>query len=157
MRVRAPLTLTVAARLLTSRGPRHVRALIAKISRTFDFPTERANRLKRFIEIAIAYKAGHAVETIRDSHGCTRSTILRYARIANLPKRPKHFAVDVRTRVIRLYKARKPVAEIAARCGVSPAYVSKTATEEGINRKPQRRRKAARVMRVVHASARSRG
>ncbi|MCA1455913.1 hypothetical protein I6F35_22360 [Bradyrhizobium sp. BRP22] len=114
-----------------------MRDLITKITATLDFPAERANRLKRFIEIAVAYEAGHPVNTIEQRHGCTRSTILRYARIAGLPKRPRHFDVKTRRRVIRLYRAKLPVAVIAKRCMVSTAYVSKTATEEGIKRKPQ--------------------
>jgi transposase-like protein len=125
---------TTATYIKTRRAPRGFRELLAKISKTLDFPDERANRLKRFIEIIAAYQDGQPVAEIERDHGCTRSTILRYARIMGLPKRPKHFDIDRRQRVIRLYKHKVPVAEIARRCGCSQAYVSKTATEEGINR-----------------------
>jgi hypothetical protein len=54
-----------------------------------------------------------------------------------MSKRPRQFEASRRQRVIQLYRAKLPVAAIAERCAVSPAYVSKTATEEGINRRPQ--------------------
>jgi hypothetical protein len=41
-----------------------------------------------------------------------------------------------------MYKDGKPIAEIQALVGVSQAYVSKTATEEGINRRNFKNRNA---------------
>lgn len=117
------------------RAPKGLKALLAKIEKTLDFPTERANRLVRFVEIVAAYAAGQPVTAIERQYGCTKSTVLRYARIMGLPKRPRHFEVGVRTRVLRLYRQRLPIAEIARRCGCSQAYVSRTATEAGINRR----------------------
>jgi DNA invertase Pin-like site-specific DNA recombinase len=125
---------TTAGELKARRKSRELRALLAKIARTFDFPTEHANRLARFVEIITAYRAGQRIDDIVRDYGCTKSTVLRYARVMGLPKRPKHFEVRKRNRVIRLYRLKVPVAEIARRCECSPAYVSKVAKEEGIGR-----------------------
>jgi hypothetical protein len=125
---------TTAKAIKTRRTPKSLKAALATIAQVLDFPMERANRLKRFIEIVSAYADGLSVGDIERQYGCTKSTVLRYARIMGLPKRPKHFDVGKRQRVIRLYKLKVPVAEIAKRCQCSSAYVSKVATEEGINR-----------------------
>lgn len=106
-----------------------------QIKSVLDFPLERANRLVRFIEIVKAYQDGMPVADIESEYRCTKSTILRYARIMGMPKRPRHFDVSKRERVVRLYRQGIKIAVIAERCGVSEAYVSKTATEENINRR----------------------
>ncbi|WP_334451726.1 helix-turn-helix domain-containing protein [Bradyrhizobium elkanii] len=62
-----------------------------------------------------------------------------YARLAGLDKRPKGDA-ERRRGIIALYQQGRPIAEIAARMGVSQALVSKIASEEGINRRNFRRR-----------------
>lgn len=139
---------TTAKAIKTNRKSADLKRLLAQITETLDFPHERANRLVRFIEIVAAYSDGQAVADIERDYGCTKSTVLRYARIMGLPKRPKHFDVTKRQRVIRLYKAKLPVAEIASKCGCSPAYVSKVATEENINR-----RAGSRQPPSPHASA----
>lgn len=125
---------TTAKYVKTRRAPAGLKELLAKISETLDFPCERANKLVRFIEIVSAYSDGQSVADIERQYGCTKSTVLRYARIMGLPKRPKHFEVGKRKRVIRLYRLNVPVAEIAKRCECSQAYVSKVAREEGISR-----------------------
>jgi hypothetical protein len=116
------------------KTPRSFRALVASIEDILDFPHERANRLARYIIITRAYEKGEAVQAIIDRFGCTRGTVLRYARMADLPKRPKHFAPEVRKAVLRDYRAKMPIAEIARLHEVSPAYVSKVAGEAGILR-----------------------
>lgn len=139
------LTLKHAANYVrTSRAPRTFLAFLQTIRRIFTFTQERANRLTRFVAITRAYKSGQAVREIEAEYGCARSTVLRYARLADLPTRPKHFPADVRKAVIADYKAEVPVATIASQHGVSPAYVSKVAREEGISRyAPRPKRRAA--------------
>ncbi len=129
------LTLKNAAEyILTSKAPTGLLSILRRIRSVFSFTQERANRLARFVKIVRAYKAGQLVLDIEAEYGCSRHTVLRYARLAGLPKRQKGFDPDVRESVIAAYKAKKPIAEIAEKYKVSMAYVSKTATEEGINR-----------------------
>lgn len=109
-------------------------AFVRTVKRIVTFTQERANRLTRFLAIVRAYKGGTPVKNIEEQYGCSRQTVLRYARLAGLPKRPKHFDQNIRRAVISLYRQGKPIAQIQAQLGVSQAYVSKTATEEGINR-----------------------
>ena len=104
-------------------------------SEIVDFEAERANRPPRFIEIAGEYRDGVPIVDIVKKYQCSRGTVMRYARLAGLSKRPKGFALDRRKQVLALYRDGRPIAEIAAVAGVSPAYVSKTAVEEGINRR----------------------
>jgi len=119
----------------TGQAPRALLAVLRKVKSIFTFTQERANRLKRFIRVVHAYKAGVPIKKIEDDYGCCKGTILRYARLSGLSKRPKGFEPDVRRAVIALYKDKVPIATIQARLGVSQAYISKTATEEGINRR----------------------
>lgn len=114
--------------------------MLRKVRAIFTFTQERANRLKRYVRVVYAYKAGVPVKKIEDDYGCCRQTVLRYARLAGLPKRPKGFEPDVRRATISLYKSGVPIAQIQAQLGVSQAYISKTATEEGINRRNFKRR-----------------
>jgi hypothetical protein len=133
---RVNFTLSIAAEYLrTSKAPRPFFTFVAQIKRIFTFTQERANRLVRYVEIMRAYKRGALVQDIVGKYGCSKSTVLRYARIADLPKRPRHFDPKIRAATIALYRQGKPIAEIQARLGVSQAYISKTATEEGINRR----------------------
>lgn len=130
------LTLKNAASFVrTSRAPSAFLSLLRRVRQIFTFTQERANRLKRYVVIVTAYRRGKPVRDIETVYGCSRQTVLRYARMAGLPKRPKHFDPDIRRAVIVMYQQKKPIAEIQARLGVSQAYVSKTATEEGINRR----------------------
>lgn len=130
------LTLQIAADFIrTARGPTTLLTILRRFRTIFSFTDERKNRLSRYVKIARAYKAGKPVRDIETEYGCSRHTVLRYARMADLPKRPKHFPEEIRRGVIAMYQQKKPIAEIAARFGVSQAYVSKTATEEGINRR----------------------
>ena len=129
-------TLAIAAEYLrTSRAPKAFFSFVAQVKRIITFTHERANRLVRYVEIVRAYKRGALVQDIESKYGCSRNTVLRYARAADLPKRPRHFDPKIRAATIALYKEGKPIAEIQAKLGVSQAYISKTATEEGINRR----------------------
>jgi hypothetical protein len=126
-------------------GQRVARSLITALSSLrgiFSFHIERSNRIARYVEIVRAYKSGEAVDVIAERHGCSRHTVLRYARLANLPPRPKHLPADVKDAVLRDYKRGMPVRRIAELHSVSEAFVSKTAREAGISRrKPFRTQK----------------
>lgn len=135
---------TAALYVRTSRASRALLEIIRQAKRVFTFTQERANRLARYIKITNDYRRGRPVRDIESQYGCSRGTVLRYARMAGLPKRPKCFDPDIRRAVIALYQQGKPIAEIEARLGVSQAYVSKTATEEGINRRNFKRTEARR-------------
>jgi transposase-like protein len=128
--------LKVAAEYIqTLKAPQGFLGLIASIKRVFNFTQERTNRLTRYVIIAREYKRGTPVNEIAEKHGCSRHTVQRYARMADLPKRPKHFPEQLRNEVIADYKANLPVADIARLHGVSQAYVSKVAREEGMLRR----------------------
>jgi hypothetical protein len=133
----------------TARAPKAFLEFIGGIKRIFSFAQERANRPARFVAVVHAYKKGEPVLKIQERFGCSLQTVNRYARMADLPKRPKHFPEDVRKAVIADYKRENPkldVAQIAERNSVSPAYVSKIAREEGISRyepRPKKKRRAS--------------
>lgn len=126
----------------TAKASAGLLAFVGMIKRIFTFTQERANRLARYIAVTRAYKDGMPVSKIIDRYGCSPQTINRYARMADLPKRPKHFPANIRKAVIADYKNEKlSVAQIAERNSVSPAYVSKLAREEGISRYEPRPKK----------------
>lgn len=137
----AMLTLQHAAHFVrTSRAPSGLLSILRRFRNIFTFAQERANRLARFVRVVRAYRLGKPVRDIESEYGCSRGTVLRYARMAGLPTRPKHFDPAIRKAVIALYQQDKPIAEIQTRLGVSQAYISKTATEEGINRRNFKKR-----------------
>ena len=119
---------------MSSRPTKAFIAFVAQVRRIFTFTEERANRLQRFPKLVEDYINGVPVADIEAKYGCSRNTVLRYARMAGLDKRPRRDA-DRRRGIVALYQSGVPVAQIAARMGVSPALVSKIATEEGINRR----------------------
>lgn len=130
------LTLQSAADYVrTAKAPKALLAIITAFRRVFTFTQERANRLSRFVVIANAYRRGQPVRDIEAKYGCSRNTVLRYARLCGLPKRDRGFESGIRDAVIALYVQGKPISQIQAQLGVSQAYISKTATEEGINRR----------------------
>jgi transposase-like protein len=136
------VTLKVAAEAARgSRMPRFLVSIIESVRRVFTFTHERANRLARYFKIVGAYKLGKPVRDIEAQYGCSRGTVLRYARLAGCDKRPRGFDPAVRSAVIALYQQGVPIAQIEAQLGVSQGYVSKTATEEGINRRKFKARK----------------
>lgn len=130
------LTIQAAANFAkTSRASNAFTALLGMVRRIFTFTFERANRLRRCVEIIHLYAKGVPVRDIEDRYGCSKNTILRYARAAGLPKRRRGFPESVRIKALAMYKDKKPIAYIADKLDVSQAYLSKMATEEGINRR----------------------
>jgi len=121
------------------KAPKLLLITLKQVKRIFTFTQERSNRYKRYIKIVQAYERGKPVAEIESEFGCCRQTVLRYARLAELPKRPKSFDPNKRKATITMYKAGVPISQIQARLGVSQAYVSKVATEEGINRYGKRK------------------
>lgn len=135
------LTLQAAADFVrTSRGPALLLRIIKRFSSIFDFNVERQNRISRYVKITRAYARGKSVRDIESEFGCSKHTVLRYARMAELPRRQRGFDPEIRKKAIALYNQERPIAEIAALLGVSQAYVSKLATKEGINRRKFRRK-----------------
>jgi uncharacterized protein YerC len=133
-----------ASYIRTSRAPKAFLDFIGSIRRIFSFTQERANRPARFVAVTRAYQQGEPVKKIQDRFGCSLQTINRYARMSDLPKRPKHLPEDIRKAVIADYKRENPrldVVQIAERNSVSPAYVSKVAREENISRYEPRPKK----------------
>lgn len=132
-----------ASYIRTSTAPKAFLDFIGSIKRIFSFAQERANRPARFVAVTRAYQNGEPVRKIEERFGCSRQTINRYARMSELPTRPKHFPDDIRRAVIRDYKNKcLSVIQIAELNSVSPAYVSKVAREEGISRyEPRPKRK----------------
>lgn len=114
---------------------------LALVKRIFNWEVERSNRLNRFIEITRSYRRGERVEDIAKRYGCNRSNVLRYARMAELDKRPRGVSGETRNAVIADYKLGLPIGDIAKLHGVSIAYVSTVANKNGIGRNPHRKSK----------------
>lgn len=115
---------------------------LALVKRIFNWEVERSNRLNRFIEITRSYKRGEAVEAIARRYGCNKSNVLRYARMAELDKRPKGVSDETRKAVIADYKLGLPINDIAKLHGVSIAYVSTIANKGGFGRNPHGKKRA---------------
>lgn len=90
---------------------------------------ERSRRATRSLEIIVKYANGDPVEDIAREYDCTRHTVLRLARHAGLPKRPKHFPEEVRAAVLKDYDDGLPYAVIVKKHKVSMAYIVKVAEE----------------------------
>lgn len=116
---------------------------IAQVKRIFSFTHERANRLVRFEHVVADYKAGVPVNDIQKKYGCSRNTVLRYARIAGLEKRPKTDDPERRAKIIALAKQGLSQQEIAKRCDCSVALVSVVEGEVGIPRYKRKGKRAA--------------
>lgn len=131
------ITLRDAAEYWAGKKSVTVRKILSSMDSIFTFDKERANRIKRFLTIVREYHYGVPLTKIMKDHGCSKGTIIRYAKMAGLPARGqnlKKMSREKRKALIALYKQGKPVAEIAAALGISSALVSRTATEEQINR-----------------------
>lgn len=137
------LTLRAAAEyVMTAKAPAVLLAAIASIKHIYSFTQERSNRVARYIAVLRAYRGGTPVQQMVDKYGCSRSTILRYARMAELPKRPKHLPREIKAAVLADYaNPNLSVTQIAELNHVSPAYVSKVAREAGISRYEPRPKK----------------
>lgn len=124
--------------------PRLLSRLLRGAKSFFTFTQERTNRVVRFARIVRDYKTGRMLNDIEKEYGCSRSTIFRYVHLMGLPSRGqerRRTPTQVRAECIRLYKAKAPIKDIAKKLDVSEAYVSRTATEEGINRRNFKRKK----------------
>lgn len=130
-----------ASYLKTGLAPKGFTALIKAVKRIFNFAQERSNRLARYLAVTREYKKGVPVDNIVSKYECSKGTVIRYARLAGLPKRPKHFPEEIKKAVMEDYRAGMPVAKIAELHGVSAAYVSRTARQEGVSRYAPRPKK----------------
>lgn len=112
-------------------------AAIDAVRRVATFTEERHNRLARFVRVVAAYRSGRPVDLIARDYGCTRGTVVRYAKMVGLSRGQSlvRTTAETRAEVVKLYLAGAPIKEIARQCDVSEAYVSRTATEEKINRR----------------------
>lgn len=141
------LTLKDAAKYVrTTKAPKAFFSFLLILKRVFTFTQERSNRLSRYVAITRAYRNGQSVRGIQAKYGCSLNTINRYARMAELDKRPKHLPAEIRKAVLADYShSEMQVVEIAKLHNVSPAYVSKIAREEGISRYPPRPKLKRRI------------
>ena len=131
------LTLAIAAEYVrTTRAPKVFFSFIEQIKRIVTFTQERANRLVRYVRITRDYRSGVMVRDIEARYGCSRNTVLRYARMAELPKRPKTDDPERRAKIIKMSKAmpRPSQQDIARACHCSIALVSLVEHEAGLNR-----------------------
>jgi len=130
-------TLSTAAEYLrTSKATTAFLSFLAQIRRVFTFPVERANRLRRFLRIIEDYRKGKPVRDIETKFGCSRGTILRYARLSGEPKRPRTDDPERRATIIAMSKQhpRPSQTEISKACKCSIALVSLVEHEAGIKR-----------------------
>lgn len=118
----------------TARAPKAFFAFVLQIRNIFSFYKERANRLARFLQIVHAYKNGRPVRDIEDEYGCSRNTVLRYARMAGLPKRPKADDPERHAKIIKMSKLGLSQDAIAESCNCSVALVSKVEHAAGLGR-----------------------
>lgn len=134
-------TLQQAADFIRTRtAPAPLLRLICSTRRLISFRRERLNRPPRFVAVVNEYRRGTLVQDIENKFGCSKTTIMRYARMAEISKRERGFDPNIRRATIAMYQLGRPVAEISAALGVSQAYVSKTATDEGISRRRFKKR-----------------
>ena len=88
--------------------------------------------VKAWIGLRVRVRRGLASGCGNDPH---RTRPHKYATWLALQQvQEQGFDPKVRSATVALYKQGRPLAEIQAQLGVSQAYISKTATEEGINR-----------------------
>lgn len=139
------LTLQTAAEFLrTARAPRAFFAIVRKVRSIFTFTEERQNRPIRFLRVVRAYRNGKPVRDIQEEFGCSLNTVNRYARMAELPRRPKTDDPERRAKIIKLSKStpRPSQTEVAKACDCSVALVSLVEHEAGLPRygkRPRRR------------------
>lgn len=117
------------------KAPRQFLASVYKLKSIFTFSQERLNRFARYFKIVKAYKAGKPIKDIEQEYGCSRTTVLRYARLAGLEKRPKRkFKEDTRQGVINRLRQGESYLSIEKALSVSQAYISGVAKQEGLQR-----------------------
>lgn len=123
----------VANYMRIRRYPKFLAALLTRRKPIITFTAEHENRPPRYVAIVNAYKARTPVKEIEAEFGCSRTTIHRYADMADVVR--ERGVPGRREAILSMYEQGKPIAEIAARLGVSQALVSKIATDAGINRR----------------------
>lgn len=129
-------TLQVVADFVRERtAPKPLLTVLRSVKRIFTFAQERSNRLARFVRVVRDYRSGVMVRDIEARYGCSRNTVLRYARMANLPKRPKTDDPERRAKIIKLARqGGLSQKEIAQACACSVALVSMVEHEAGLQR-----------------------
>lgn len=108
-----------------------IRSLLLRTKSFFDFVRERQNRIVRFGKVCRDYRLGHPVKQIAKKYGCSTGTVIRYARLAGLPYRPKS---DHKAVVLAMLQLGKPYAEIAARTGLTLGAISMMAKRNNLHR-----------------------
>lgn len=96
--------------------------------------------MARAILIIADYANGVSVIDIQNKFECSRQTVLRLARAAGLPKRPKCFPEQIRRSALAMLELKRPLAEIKASLGCSEAYLSKLAKENNLARYKRNKR-----------------
>lgn len=120
---------------------KNLKAVLDAVVRIFSFEKERQNRLKRAILVTEDYRAGVLVADIEKKYGCSRNTVLRYAREAGLEKRSRLRAPEgTKAAALAMYEQGKPIAEIAVRLGISQSAVSQYAQQAGVLRRTFKKR-----------------
>lgn len=110
-----------------------MRALLS--TRDLSIGVDHARRHERMMEIAGKYRRGDTVQEIADDYGITKATVLRIARMNNLPKRSKKvFSPELRAAALEAHKRGEPLKSIAAKFGVSEAWISMEAKKFGLQR-----------------------
>lgn len=109
--------------------------ILFSIKKVFNFNQERSNRLIRYVQITRAYKANEPINKIAEKYGCDKTTVMRYARMAGLPKRPKHFPKHIKEAVLKDCKKGLPIKVISELHNVSQAYISMLEKENNISRR----------------------
>jgi hypothetical protein len=113
--------------------PKALRDLFRRLVRIFTFAAERENRIVRYKKIIEEYKGEASVESIAMKYGCSKSTVLRYARLAGLDKRVRSDDPERWAKIIA-FKAKLPQSEIAKRVKCSVSLVSMVEHKAGLNR-----------------------
>lgn len=127
------LTLQVVADFIRDRRiPRALLSLFRRF-RVFGYKLERDNRVARFNKIIKEYQGPASVESIAAKYQCNRSTVLRYARMAGLPPRPRTDDPERHAKILS-FGAKIPQEEIAKQCECSVSLVSQVEGAAGLVR-----------------------
>lgn len=97
---------------------------------------DRARRQVRMFEALMLYTEGKmTVFEIAEKYECSRTTVLRWARLAGLIKRKEKSAERI-SDILEAYKdPERPIKEIAEQFNVSQSFVSQQASKAGIARR----------------------
>lgn len=101
---------------------------------TLSLNFERGKRVERILLIAQRYAAGAKTQKIADDFECSPHTVIRIARVFEIPKRERG-NVYLKKACIKAYKRGLPIVGIASKLKRSEAWVSKIAGERGILRR----------------------